>query len=172
MNVTETTDILVMPGVIGTADGENPAAKEEKEDEEKKQPTLGSIIKHLRIQANLTQIQLAKAVGYKTAEWTGMIEGDHRTIDLDRLPKMAHILGVNANALIVLVLRQYSPRAAAVLFGAPAGSCLPTQEEDTHAYQLSAGAKEIGENYDNLGPENQRIASQVVEALLHAGNRR
>jgi transcriptional regulator with XRE-family HTH domain len=65
-----------------------------------KQNHIGESIKHYRVQAGLSQQQLADALDYKTGTAISLIESGARGVDVSDISGFAKALGVNTSTLL------------------------------------------------------------------------
>ena len=86
--------------------------------------SFGEFIKRRRDELGLSQVDVAKAVGYRNGEYIGMIEKPennriNRKFSIDRLPQLASVLRVPLNDLAKLYLEEHAPIFAHALFKEP-----------------------------------------------------
>src|SRR3954470_16296597 len=107
IHMTETTDQLHLTAECFPGVSAAPVESSQNLDGK----TFGGIVKQLRKRAGLTQTELAARLGYRTAEAVSLVESDRRTIDPEKLPRLAGTLGVAPRALTILGLRLQFPQA-------------------------------------------------------------
>ncbi len=61
---------------------------------------IGTTIRKLRVEAGMTQDQLANAIGYSSRSSIAGIEGGSRGIPKDQLENIAHLFGLSVEELI------------------------------------------------------------------------
>lgn len=99
--------------------------------------TLSSFIRRRRTELNHTQSFIAEKLGVKSAEYISLIESGVRRLDLDRIPRLAEVLGVSASALSRLALEEQYPLLAATLEKPKRGSKSErTPTEESVLYKL------------------------------------
>ncbi len=79
---------------------------------------LKKLIRERREALGLTQADLARYLGVQP-EFICLIEGGRRRPDLDRLPRLAEVLDLDAGRLCRLAIYERAPRCYAALFGIP-----------------------------------------------------
>lgn len=171
MNLTEGIENRQLPGgeSLSPHTGE-PAA--EHEGKVAAAQSFGAVVRFFRTRAGLSQLALAKRVGFSTAEAIGMIEHGARDLALDRVRSMANALGIDALELTILALREYYPVAAKVLFGEAANtSNLPREATVVPQDELSAAGWKVGEKFDRLDVRFQPLVTGLIEALARSGRR-
>lgn len=149
---------------------EEGATKTEGETDTPKDLRFGSVVKHYRTLAKLTQTELAHALGYKTPEWVGQIESGVRVVPLDRVPALAYALRIDAHALTKLALTELYPRAAGALFsddalGHLSASHLPGSAPPHQPVRLLPETVEAAKALENLGPRYQKVVHDLIAAL-------
>jgi transcriptional regulator with XRE-family HTH domain len=83
--------------------------------------SFGEYLRRRRAELGLTQLDVAKAVDYKNAEYIGLLENPEknsvsRKLNPDKLPRLAEILKVPLKDLAKLYLEEHSPVLAMALF--------------------------------------------------------
>lgn len=68
--------------------------------------SFGKKIKQLRLQQGLTQVQVAKALGYETSSYVSDVEMEKFIPTPDKLTKLAHALGVTNEEMDDLLLEE------------------------------------------------------------------
>lgn len=63
--------------------------------------SMGNNIKAFRKHRKITQFELAKLLGYKSSGTLSQIENGIRGIDIDKMPKLAQILGIPVAVLVL-----------------------------------------------------------------------
>ncbi len=79
--------------------------------------TLAQLISARRRDLGKTQAEIAKAVGFSSPEFIGMVEGGIRTMDLNKIPRLADALQLDRADLCRMALYEEHPSLFAVLFG-------------------------------------------------------
>jgi transcriptional regulator with XRE-family HTH domain len=79
--------------------------------------SLNEFIRRRRKELKLTQMEVAKAVGVQSPDYISLVEMGQRNLDLDRIPRLAELLRVNAVALGKLALRDQYPLLAETICG-------------------------------------------------------
>jgi transcriptional regulator with XRE-family HTH domain len=77
--------------------------------------SFGEFIAEMRVRRNLTQAEVARAIGVASPDFISLVEHGHRNLGLDRVPRLAAILRVNVQDLCLMALTQQYPLLAAVL---------------------------------------------------------
>ena len=80
--------------------------------------TIGAILANRRKQLGLTQEVVAIGVNILSPEFIGLVERGKRHFDLNKIPKLAHVLGLPANRPVEVYLNEHAPDAYKVLFEA------------------------------------------------------
>lgn len=68
--------------------------------------SFGKKIKQLRLQQGLTQVQVAKTLGYETSSYVSDVEMEKFIPTPDKLTKLAHALGVTNEEMDDLLLEE------------------------------------------------------------------
>ena len=76
------------------------------------------IIAARRQALELTQAQVADAIGITSAEFIGLLEKDLRRIDLNKVPRLADALSLSPSDLTKIALSEQFPLAYEAVFGA------------------------------------------------------
>ena len=76
---------------------------------------FGELLKRRRNSLNLTQAEVAAAVGWSTPEMVSQVEVGRRHPALDRVPDLAAVLALDAGKLCVALLQEIAPRFLASL---------------------------------------------------------
>ena len=80
--------------------------------------TIGAILANRRKQLGLTQEVVAIGVNILSPEFIGLVERGKRHFDLNKIPKLAHVLGLPRNRPVEVYLNEHAPDAYKVLFEA------------------------------------------------------
>ena len=80
--------------------------------------TIGAILANRRKQLGLTQEVVAIGVNILSPEFIGLVERGKRHFDLNKIPKLAHVLGLPGNRPVEVYLNEHAPDAYKVLFEA------------------------------------------------------
>ena len=166
MYMTETSQVIQPAGLDAGPDETSKPAAEEKINSN---PTIGATIRELRTRAKMSQKRLANALGYSSAEAIGMVECGYRSLDLEKVPVAARVLGVDPCGLTRQALHEYCPRAAAALFEmASADPRLPREVESGTPEPLSIVGQEVGRSFEKLPLRHQQFVSELVRILGQA----
>ena len=90
------TAVMESPAVESDRSVETASSLSSTVTEVDKYPSPGKVIRKFRELRGIRQIEMAHAMGHRTAEWAGMIENGYRALDLDKAPQMAAVLQINA----------------------------------------------------------------------------
>lgn len=86
---------------------------------------LSRVVYERRVDLGLTQQDVANALELRSAEFIGMVEKEHRAMHLNRIPRLAEVLGLDQRALCRLALFEQAPECALVCFGSQPQAFLP-----------------------------------------------
>lgn len=130
--------------------------------EQPKNQTVGSVVKHFRERRNMSQRDLSKAMGHSSPEWTSMIEIGARKLDIDRVPRLAQILQISPKDLAMLAFAQYYPATYRALFSNTKPG-LPGEQETP--VTLPPEAYELAMLVEALPPHDREVVVTVAKAL-------
>jgi len=102
--------------------------------------SIGSVIKKLRRENDMTQEQLADILGLTAAAVSGW-ECDRNAPDISQIPQLAHIFGVSADTLLEIDLTDREEKIEKIILRATEG----TREEAIKTYRL--GLAEFPSSY-------------------------
>jgi transcriptional regulator with XRE-family HTH domain len=125
---------------------------------------LGAVIRHFRTREGLSQVAVAKEMGHKTPEWLGLIEGGLRSIDLEKIPRLAGILKVDATDLAVLAMFEYYPGVSSLLF--PTRGGLTPRDAAGEQVQLLPETLEHAQRFETLSVEHRQLVDGMARALM------
>ena len=132
--------------------------------------TVGAIVRRFRTLRNMTQLELSKAMGHRTPEWAGMIEAGQRTIDLDRVPRLAEILNINVADLTKHCLFEYYPTAANALFEEEGDPTTIREDHSPQPIRLLPAAYSVARRFEDLPPAFQQVVLALLVALEGAAS--
>ncbi len=69
--------------------------------------TLGTLIKQCRIKSDLTQLELAEKLGYKTAQFISLMELDKSKIPPKTIGKLVTIINLPKDRVVKIILNSY-----------------------------------------------------------------
>jgi len=93
---------------------EAPAARESAASQH---PKFKDILTQRREELGLTQAEVARALGLRSAEYIGMLERGIRTLELSKVPLMADVLKMERIDLIRISMFEQLPLVANTVFG-------------------------------------------------------
>jgi transcriptional regulator with XRE-family HTH domain len=96
----------------------------------------------------LTQTDIARAIGIESPEFITMLEGGHRNLDLNKVPRLAEVLKLNSKDLCKLALYETAPSLYAELFD----TLVPPHPEDSA----------LGEDGEGIQPRPMAITSEMA----------
>lgn len=70
---------------------------------------FGIQIRNRRIELGLTQREVADGIGISSADFVSLLEAGRRRLALNRLPRLASVLAVDANDLCRRALQEWQP---------------------------------------------------------------
>ena len=115
-------------------------------------------LRRRREQLTMSRADLARHVNRSEA-WVSLIEGGQRTPDLDIVPDIARVLGLDPRGLVTAFVHQFHPPAARVLFDHPS-----PEVEDREPTTLNT---EIARLLAGL-PDDLRAQIEDLVRSLHA----
>jgi transcriptional regulator with XRE-family HTH domain len=79
--------------------------------------SLAQIMRERREELDLTQVDIANAIGIKSSEFIGMVEKGYRSLELNKVPLLADALQIERETLCRVALFEAAPQIAMALFG-------------------------------------------------------
>jgi transcriptional regulator with XRE-family HTH domain len=153
---------------------EHPAAPSPKGKEEAKSRSVGEIMRHFRTLRGMTQLEVSKALNHSTPEWCGMIESGHRSLDINKAPRVAEVLKINAQDFSKHCLFEYAPALASALFGQEPDASTIRENHNPVAAKLLPGAYELAKKFQNLPALAQEVVVSLVnnlQTMVNGGSR-
>jgi transcriptional regulator with XRE-family HTH domain len=96
--------------------------------------SLAGVIRFRRKELGLTQAVVAQALDIKSSEFIGMVENGYRSLELNKIPRLAHVLELNRERLCRLALFEHAPQFALSVFGTAVDTFVPANQlSDTSA---------------------------------------
>ena len=71
---------------------------------------IGKLIREKREQKELTQLQLAKMLGYETSQFVSLFERGLSKVPNDVLAKLIHLIGIDRHYIYKMMIEDYSQR--------------------------------------------------------------
>lgn len=114
--------------------------------------SLPEFIRRRRNELNLTQTDVAQAVGVQSPDFISLIEQGLRNLSLDRIPMLAQVLQVEAVELCKMALEQQFPLLA---------DCLFSEQSIFRGPQQGSGAAQ------NLGTKLLSLIPDIRDPIIH-----
>ena len=130
---------------------------------------LAQLISARRRDLGKTQAEVAKIMGYSSPEFIGMVESGIRTMDLNKIPRLAEALHLNPAELCQMALFEEHPSLFAVLFGQSKKQFTVHKGGATKTVKIPEPVLDfLHKFYDLPGPVRNSIIV-IVESLYSGG---
>lgn len=78
--------------------------------------SMREFVRQRREELNLTQVDIARAVGVTSGDFISLVEKGIRRLDLDRIPRLAEVLNTDPITLAKMAIEEQHPLLANTLF--------------------------------------------------------
>jgi len=131
--------------------------------------TLAQLISARRRDLGKTQAEIAKAVGFSSPEFIGMVEGGIRTMDLNKIPRLADALELDRVDLCRMALYEELPSMFAVLFGRSKKQFTIHEGGATKSVRIPEPALDFLHKFYDLPAPVRNSITIMVESLYSGG---
>lgn len=117
--------------------------------------SLREFIRARREELNLTQVDIARAVGVTSGDFISLVEKGIRKLDLDRIPRLAEVLNTDAATVARMAIEEQYPLLAKTLFDYKVQRIPVQSETEVAAKKLSQLPRHV-----------RRMALSMIDVLF------